>query len=94
MDLNDFYRGLSFTDYEFLGAKVSESGTTFRTFAPNAVKVSVIGEFSEWNDVPMEKIKNGQFYECHIPDAVEGMMYKYRIYHKIAWRIWNMQETC
>ncbi len=81
VDLNDFYRGLSFTDYEFLGAKISESGTTFRTYAPNAVKVSVIGEFNDWTDTPMNKIENGQFYECHIPDAKEGMMYKFRIYH-------------
>lgn len=80
MNLNDFYRGLSVTDYEYLGAKVSKDGTTFRTFAPNAVKVSVIGEFNEWTDTPMKKVQNGQFYECHIDNAVEGMMYKYRIY--------------
>ncbi|MDE5946674.1 MAG: 1,4-alpha-glucan branching protein GlgB [Oscillospiraceae bacterium] len=81
MNLNDFYTGRSFTDYNYLGAKISASGTVFRTYAPNAVKVSVIGEFNDWQDTPMTKIENGQFYECYISNAVEGMMYKYRIYH-------------
>ena len=57
MNINDFYNGLSMTDYEYLGAKVNKSGTIFRTYAPNALKVSLIGEFSNWEEIPMNKDK-------------------------------------
>ena len=35
-----------------------------------------------------------QFYGASRTAGGQEGWYKYRIYHKIAWRIWNMQETC
>ena len=55
---------------------------TFRTFAPAARQVSVIGDFNGWTDTGMEKIYDENFWECTIPDAAPGMRYKYRIYKK------------
>jgi 1,4-alpha-glucan branching enzyme len=82
MDIYGFYRGEVFDAYEYLGAHVSDNGTVFRTYAPNATAVSVIGDFSGWDDIPMNEISDGNFYEIIIPDAKEGMRYKYRIYDK------------
>ena len=82
MDIRDFYNGKEFTAYDYLGAHLSENGTVFRTFAPNASKVSLVGDFSQWNDIPMNKTADGNFYEVFCPDAKEGLRYKYRIYNK------------
>jgi 1,4-alpha-glucan branching enzyme len=82
MDIFDFYKGKVFNAYEYLGAHITENGTVFRTYAPNASKVSWIGDLSDWKDIPMEKTGDGRFYDLTLPDASEGMRYKYRIYNK------------
>ncbi len=51
----------------------------FRTFAPNAEGISLIGEFSKWEELPMNNIGDGNFYELFVPNAREEMMYKYKI---------------
>ena len=80
MDFYGFYTGKIFDAHEYLGAHVQDDGTTFRTFAPSASRVSLIGEFSGWQELPMEKVHDGNFWEVHVKDALPGMMYKYRIY--------------
>ncbi len=80
MDFYGFYMGNEFQAYEYLGAHPDGDGTVFRTFAPNARAVSVIGEFNGWTDTAMGKVYDGNFWECRIPDAKPGMMYKFRIY--------------
>ncbi len=82
MDIFDFYRGKSFDAYNYLGVHPVKSGYVFRTYAPNASKVSLIGDFSDWKDIPMESAADGNFYELVCPAAREGMRYKYRIYDK------------
>lgn len=82
MDIYGFYKGEAFDAYEFLGAHFNGKSTVFRTYAPNASKVSVIGDFSDWKDIPMEKIEDGRFYELKCTNAKEGMRYKYRIYDR------------
>ena len=44
MDFYNFYTGKEFEAYQYLGAHVWDGGTTFRTFAPAAQRVSVIGD--------------------------------------------------
>lgn len=82
MDLYGFYTGKIFDTYQYLGAKVCEHGTVFRTFAPNAERVAIIGEFNQWQETPMEKICDGNFYECWVPEANAGQRYKIRVYEK------------
>ena len=82
MDIYAFYKGESFSAYEYLGAHITEKGTLFRTYAPNSLKVSLVGDFSGWEDVPMECTVDGKFYELLLPDAKEGDRYKYRIYDR------------
>ncbi len=80
MDFYGFYTGKIFDAYEYLGVHREGKGYTFRTFAPGAEKVALIGEFNGWQDQAMNKAYDGNFWECHVEEAREGEMYKYRIY--------------
>jgi len=79
MNLQDFYDGKSFDLYQYLGAHVADGGVIFRTYAPAASSVSVIGEFNGWQGQEMQRVQNGQFFETFVPGAREGQMYKFRI---------------
>lgn len=81
MDFNNFYNGQEFETYKYLGAFVHMNGVTFRTYAPAASHVAVIGEFNGWQETPMKRCGNGQFFEATISNAKVGQMYKYRIYN-------------
>ena len=80
MDFYGFYTGRIFDAYKYLGAHIEGEKTVFRTFAPSASRISVIGEFNQWEESPMENIHDGNFWEFATDEAKPGMMYKYRIY--------------
>lgn len=82
MDIKGFYSGKIFDAYKYLGAHVKENEVTFRTFAPNALKIELIGEFNDWNGTEMIRSDDGNFFECSIENAKVGMLYKYKIYSK------------
>lgn len=82
MDFYGFYTGTEFHSYKYLGAHIADNGVVFRTFAPNASKIAVIGDFNNWQETPMNKTHDGNFWECHIENATQGMKYKYRIYDR------------
>ena len=48
MNIQDFYIGKSFDAYEFFGAHKIGDKILFRVYAPNAAKVSLVGEFNDW----------------------------------------------
>ena len=80
LDFHAFYTGTSLNAYEFLGAHVTKNGTVFRVYAPAASRITVTGEFNNWGETDLNRIHNGQFWECTITSAHPGMMYKYKIY--------------
>lgn len=82
MDLYRFYIGQSFDAYQFFGAHYENNETVFRTFAPEAKRISLIGTFSDWQELPMHQVCDGNIYELRVPGATPGMLYKYRIYGK------------
>lgn len=82
VDFYGFYTGQEFEAYVYLGAHLEGNGVVFRTFAPNAFQISVIGDFNQWQETPMKKVYDGNFWECHVENAGQGMKYKYRIYDK------------
>lgn len=82
MDMYGFYSGKVFDAYKYLGAHVKENEVTFRTFAPNAKKIELIGEFNDWNGIEMKRDDDDNFFECTIENAKPGMLYKYKIYDK------------
>lgn len=82
MDLYGFYTGKIFDAHRFLGCSLQGDGAMFRTFAPAAERISVIGEFNGWNETEMKRILDRNFWECEIKGVKPGQMYKYRIYKK------------
>lgn len=87
MDYYGFYTGKIFDAYKYLGAHVQDNGVVFRTFAPAASKIAVIGEFNNWQEWDMNRIADGNFWELIVPGAREGMMYKYCIYNRSGSRV-------
>ena len=73
MDFYGFYTGNEFEAYRYLGAHKETGGMVFRTFAPAARQVSLIGDFNGWTDTPMEKAYDGNFWECRVKEAKPGM---------------------
>ena len=80
MDFYGFYTGKVFDAWRYLGAHTEGEGATFRTFAPGARRIGLIGEFNGWQEQPMNRIHDGNFWELHVQEAKVGEMYKYRIY--------------
>src|SRR5690606_24319054 len=71
--------------YEQLGAHLmvvdDVAGTRFAVWAPGAERVSVIGDFNEWDGRrhPMRKHINSGIWELFIPNVKSGAIYKYEI---------------
>ena len=83
MDHQSFYAGTCFDAYRHQGAHREEGDVVFRTFAPSAVRVSVIGDWNGWTETPMEKEYDGNFWVCHVGDGLpDGTRYKYRIWRR------------
>ena len=80
-----FHQGTSSKAYEYLGAHFCEmdgkSGVMFRVWAPNAVFVSVIGDFNEWNEDAnvMYNDEDKEVFSCFIEGVKEFDSYKYCI---------------
>ena len=71
--------------YDILGAHLTEhegiKGVRFAVWAPNARRVSVIGNFNTWDGRRhmMRNRANTGIWELFIPELVEGEYYKYEI---------------
>lgn len=80
MNIQDFYIGKSFDAYEFFGAHKIGDKILFRVYAPNAAKVSLVGEFNNWQEEVMEQQHQSGIYSITSEKARVGMMYKYCIH--------------
>ena len=76
-----FHQGSTIKAYQLLGAHYSKKATRFCVWAPNAVSVSVVGEFNNWDILahPMIKITNEGLYEIVIKNVKEFSCYQYDI---------------
>lgn len=80
-----FHQGTYYRAYDFMGAHFDEvdgqKGVIFRTWAPKAENVSVVGDFNDWNafSLPMKRISEGGIYEAFAPGAKEYSNYKYAV---------------
>ena len=86
MDIFLFKQGRHYRLHEKLGAHTSGGGGVrgvyFAVWAPNAVDVSVIGDFNFWNEAqnPMYAREDGSgIWETYIPGLEPGVLYKYSI---------------
>ncbi len=80
-----FGQGTHYEVYKKMGAhpviKNGVKGVYFAVWAPNAKRVSVIGEFNEWDfDADyMERQEPLGIYTCFVPKVKEGDLYKFCI---------------
>ncbi len=81
-----FHQGTNFRAYEYLGCHLLSDDDgfryVFRVWAPNAVSVSLVGDFCSWDTpVPMRKVTSNGVYEVEITSDVslERQNYKYSI---------------
>jgi len=90
-DVYLFREGNHFRLYEKLGSHALEvdgaEGTLFAVWAPNARKVSVIGDFNAWNPDAHNLAKRGDgsgIWEGFIAGVRHGCLYKYHIVSEYA----------
>ena len=80
-----FAEGKNYDIYEKLGAHPMTidgvKGTYFAVWAPNARRVSVVGDFNMWDGAlnPMQLHPASGIYEIFIPDVLPGAVYKFQI---------------
>jgi len=80
-----FNEGSHYRLYEKLGSHIMErngqTGTYFAVWAPNAERVSVVGDFNGWNGESnqMQSAGGSGIWETFVPDVGQGSIYKYRI---------------
>ena len=84
-DLNLIDQGQHWHIYRILGAHPMEidgiAGVRFAVWAPNAERVSVIGDFNQWDGrrYPMQNIGASGIWVLFIPSLKAGSLYKYEI---------------
>ena len=83
--LNKFSDGICYDIYNYLGAHLCTmdrvKGVNFAVWAPNAVRVSVVGDFNEWDgrSYQMNRLGNSGIFEIFIPNIKEGDIYKFEL---------------
>ncbi|HKC57888.1 MAG TPA: 1,4-alpha-glucan branching protein GlgB [Vicinamibacterales bacterium] len=84
-DLHLFAEGTHYRAWEKLGSRrITFEGLTgvhFAVWAPNAQRVSVIGDFNRWDGRanPMRKLVPSGVWEIFIPELRDGACYKFEI---------------
>src|SRR5205823_830618 len=85
VDLHLFAEGQHWQLYEKFGAHLrtigDEAGVYFAVWAPNAQRVSVVGDFNNWDGRvnPMRKLLGSGVWELFLPGVKEGAHYKFEI---------------
>jgi 1,4-alpha-glucan branching enzyme len=87
-DLYLFGEGRHQHAYRFLGAHAHAvdgiHGTLFAVWAPNAERVSVVGDFNAWDGRrhPMRSRGGSGIWELFIPGITTGALYKFELRHR------------
>lgn len=83
-----FCAGVYYESYKKLGAHIMTvdgvEGTYFAVWAPNAQRVSVVGDFNNWDGrfLMMHRMPMSGIFELFVPDIKAGTLYKYEIKEK------------
>jgi 1,4-alpha-glucan branching enzyme len=85
VDVHLFNEGTHRRLWSVLGANVRRvegtDGIAFAVWAPNATRVSVVGDFCQWDGrlLPMRQLGSSGIFELFVPELVPGTFYKYEI---------------
>jgi 1,4-alpha-glucan branching enzyme len=85
VDLHLFSEGQHWKIYEKFGAHLrtigDATGVYFAVWAPNAQRVSVVGDFNDWDGRvnPMRKLLSAGVWELFLPAIKQGAHYKFEI---------------
>lgn len=85
LDVYLYNQGNHYKIYEKLGANVTTlngiSGVLFGVWAPNAKRISVIGDFNDWDGRrnPMRLLQNSGIWELFVPGLGNNDKYKFEI---------------
>lgn len=85
LDLHLLGEGTHYKNYELLGSHVREvegvRGVSFAVWAPNASRVSVVGDFNHWDGRrnPLRKHPGIGVWDIFIPDIGTGVCYKFEL---------------
>lgn len=80
-----FGQGVHYEIYKKMGAHPAEKdgkkGVYFAVWAPNAKRVTLVGDFNKWDvdATPMTRLEPLGIYEIFMPDMTEDMLYKYAV---------------
>lgn len=84
-DTEKFKNGIHYTIYEKLGAHPMRiggvDGVLFAVWAPNAMRVSVVGDFNKWDGRThqMRRLWDSGIFELFLPGVNVGANYKFEI---------------
>lgn len=84
-DTAKFNAGIHYEAYRILGAHLMTidgvDGVHFAVWAPNAMRVSVVGDFNNWDGRihQMRRLWDSGIFELFIPGVTEGENYKYEL---------------
>ena len=84
-ELERFHQGRHVRAQQLLGAHCCEhegiSGVRFGVWAPNAERVSVVGDFNQWDGRrhPMRNRGQSGVWELFIPELTKGNLYKFEL---------------
>lgn len=84
--------------YEFMGALITEvdgiEGVRFTLWAPNAERVSVIGDFNGWDGriTPMRNRGRSGIWELFIPGLSTGTLYKFEIRNRNSGSVFTKSD--
>ena len=85
--IKNFQEGTLYNAYAFFGNQqitvLGKSGTYFAVWAPNATRVSIVGNFNNWQDGihPLfVRLDKSGIWEGFIPHCKRGEVYKYSIH--------------
>ncbi len=78
-----FHEGILTDGWRYFGAhpemREGVRGWRFRTWAPRALGVSVVGEFNNWNENANPLQRNGELWEGFIPSLQQYDVYKFAV---------------
>ncbi|MGA0417884.1 MAG: GlgB N-terminal domain-containing protein, partial [Ilumatobacteraceae bacterium] len=77
LDLHLFNEGSHRRLWEMLGPQATADGVRFAVWAPNARAVSVIGDFSSWNPIPLAPVASSGVWCAVVAEARAGHHYKF-----------------